>query len=196
MTHALTIAAPVASRSVEGLRKIKITSLRVPSVIRDDFFIELHDEKGTILPIRSVEFNTDAQVKNWEGNDGVTIQIEGRGTIHFVAHTMEGPKYPVFMMTNKHGRVVPRRVTVYTTHVVLLGETEKKMAAPPADGVKRGRGRPKKVVVEAVAETVTEAAPEAVVSNEKPVRDEGESFGAFMSRLSKWKKANAELVSA
>ena len=194
--NAIAIAAPVSSANRDDLRVIKVTSLKQVSILGNDFFIELHDEKGTILPIRSVNFNTEDLVKNWEGNDGVTLQIEGRGTIHLIAGGDAGknpdrqnPKYPVFKILNRFGNEVTKRVTIFARKGVPTTPTEIKMAAPPVedmieilDTVEATQAEMEEIVTEVTAVTIPPV----------PNKDDYATFGEWMNACKARKKALRE----
>lgn len=112
--NAMTVTEQTPVYDHYGLRMVHITSLRNMSDGRQ-YFVELHDERGTVRRVVSVNFNSPKPVKAWIGNEGVTIGAEGRGAIHFVCHTMKGPKFPVAKIIGPRGEPRNVRVTFYTT---------------------------------------------------------------------------------
>ena len=187
--NAVTISAPVASVARDTLRVVKVTSLRN---MTDDskFFAELHDAKGTILPVSSATFNTENPVKSWVGNDGVDVAIMGRGTVSFIAHGMGGPAYPVALIVGPRGNPRRVRVTFYTIATAPATATEKAMSAKP------------EVVDAEVIEPVSApivaalAAPVAeVVVPAKPKKEDYATFGEWM-KACKAAKAAARAAEA
>ena len=185
--NAVAIAAPVQTlnKAETAFRTIKITTIR-QATSETPLFVELHDEKGTVRRVLGATFNTDKPVKAWEGNDGVTLLVEGRGSVHCINHGMKGPAYPVSMITGKHGNPRRVRITTYTTLETVIGGTEKAMAKKPD-------------VVEAevieTAPVATIAAPVVATSTDsfpKPKKEDYATFGEWMKACRERKAAMKE----
>ena len=178
MTHALTIAAPTETFDRKKFRTVKITTLRgAPS--NTPFFVELHDEKGTVRRVLGYKFNNVKPVKAWEGDDGAMVSVEGRGTVQFINHTYAGPKYPVAHIVNsKTGNVRNVRMTFLVEIDTPTTEIEKQILAtlPPET--------PHVPTVEA---ELVENDPVETHGMTKPVKTDYANFGEYMTACKKFK---------
>ena len=184
--NAVAISAAVESAARTGLRVVKVTSLRGMTA-DSKFFAELHDAKGTILPIHSAAFNTENPVKAWAGNDGVSVTIMGRGVVEFVAHGMKGPAYPVAKIIGPRGHARNVRVTFYAPADAPVTATEKGMAAKPEIVDAEIIEPAATLAIAAPVETVT-ATPA------KPKKEDYATFGEWMKACRERKAAMREMA--
>ena len=181
----IVIAAPVKTFDSEGLRTVKITTVRnAPADVQ--FYAELHDERGVFRKVLGSAFDTAHPLKSWNNDEGASILIEGRGAMRFINHAMGGPKYPITRIVNdKTGNVRNVRVTFKVAGNKPASKMEAMIFKHPEPEI----------------ETME---PELVVENEqpqmtKPVKSDYESFGDFMKackQFKQWQREQAELVTA
>ena len=173
MTNELVVSAGFATFSRDGLRTVKITTLRgAPE--STEFFVEMHDEPGVVRRVLNSVFNTDKPIKAWNDEDGADITIEGRGTITFNSHKFSGPKYPVARIINsKTGN--PRNVRM----TFLVGENE---PTTVIEGEIINNHVPSVEIETVEAELVTEND-----TMTKPVKSDYANFGEYMRACKQFK---------
>lgn len=152
---------------LEQLRVVKATSIASHG---KNFWMRLHDS-NELVPVWLVS-RPERQIKTWSSDD-VMVVATPSGNVIFHAHTFQGPVYLVTRkLDTKTGNMKNVRVTFYTWKNVEFNEPETESLIPE------------------------QAAQEETSSNDKPVREESESFGKFQARLRKWRKEQATLEEA
>ena len=174
-TNAIATAPVTEIFNGDNMRTVKITTLR-DAPEGTQFYAELHDECGTVRKVLGSEFNTDKPVKAWEGDDGATVFIEGRGTVSFIAHKFSGPKYPVTRIQNdKTGNDRNIRVTFKVATNAATTPTETDILEPV---------------------NITPVEPELVIEQPaqmtKPVKSDYDNFGEYMRACKQFKQWQRE----
>lgn len=125
-----------------------------------NFWMRVHDS-DELVPVRLLS-RPSSQIKTWSTDDAMVVATPS-GNVIFQTHAFSGPVYLVTRKLDpKTGNMKNVRVTFYTWKNVEFVEPE-------------------------LPELQVEKTDEIV--DTKPIREEGESFGKFQSRLRKWKKA-------
>ncbi|AXH72687.1 MAG: hypothetical protein [Caudoviricetes sp.] len=182
----LVVSAPVATIEKSAVRMVQAISLRgAPAGKR--FYVELHDEKGTIRNVMSFSFNTTKPIKAWDADEGMTVAIEGRGMVFFGCHTMGGPKYPVAKIIGPRGTPRNVRVTFYTDI-----EQEPAEAHQPAPAVETVTPQIIDVEASPVQLLTAPAAVPTVTDFPKLNRADFSSQGEFLQACKKRKAAMRE----